>query len=146
MPLTRVLVEEPLRIGRGTYIYPVGFAKVETLEVESFVIGSGILAEFQSAASGVDLATLKNHVLIGFASGFDWEILDRGDHKAHMELLRYLSEVADYKCLDSTFATYLAMTFFAFLNCWYSNGSATNSSRVIAWANDPSAIADLLAG
>ncbi|HET6841749.1 MAG TPA: hypothetical protein VFK06_08680 [Candidatus Angelobacter sp.] len=101
MPLTRVLVEYPIGFGDGTYIYPAGIAKIGALNVRSFVLGSSGLAEFQSAASGVDLTTLNNHVLIGFACGsFDWESLKSGDHKDHMELLRYFSEVADRKCLD----------------------------------------------
>jgi hypothetical protein len=101
MPIARVTLESPMNIVQSkTIFYPAGFANLDALNVIPNDPKSSSLAEFQSAASRVNLETFEQHALVAFPVTVDWDALWRTSHQSHLEFIRYLSAVIDEECLN----------------------------------------------
>lgn len=100
MPIARVTLDVPLVYPGEVIFYPPDWADLAVLNVAENRSDSRSLAEVSSAASGVDLGTIQKHALIAFPAEFDWTLVGRINHGAHLEFLRSLSEFADDSCLN----------------------------------------------
>jgi hypothetical protein len=100
MPLSRIMLSAPVRFQSRAIIYPPGVARVSELNLVLPKEISESLAAHQSAASFVDKETFASSATIAFPYTFEWAAFWRTDHKNHMELIRFFSQVADTRCLN----------------------------------------------
>jgi hypothetical protein len=101
LPLARTTVYEPIHLPTRLNLYPAGHVELENLNVVANSDKTSSLAEFSSAASGVNAQTISEHATVAFHFPFNWSVMTtEWSHASHMEFIRVLSEHVDYQCLD----------------------------------------------
>jgi len=101
MPISRVEVEWfPKNYPAGITFYPAGYVNLDILNINPNDPNSRSLAEFCSAASGIDQAILERHPLIVFPCTFDWSSFRHNSHDNHLDFIRMLSDYVDKSCLN----------------------------------------------
>lgn len=110
MPLSRVLVEEPVSIGRFR-LFPAGYvdlADFRPMPNHTFAnvtaegataIGGQALRECAISATGFSLDTLESSPILVFVAQLDWDALFEATHDDDIDLLRTLASMAE-RALD----------------------------------------------
>lgn len=107
MPVSRVLVEEPLSVGRFR-VFPPGYVDFATfrpmanLALTSQLDGSDVasllgqqLREVATSLTGFSLETLASSPVVTFVAKLDWNICTDATHEADLDTLRVLSATAE---------------------------------------------------
>jgi hypothetical protein len=100
MPIARVTLDIPIRFPGNVIMYPSEMVDLDRLNVVPFNEQTTRLPELQSARSGIDVETIRQHATIAFPVAFEWDELISNSHAVHMEFIRFASETADSLCLD----------------------------------------------
>lgn len=107
MPVSRLLVERPLSVGRfrvfpPDYVDLAAFRPVPNLTLTSHLDDSDIaplfgqpLREVATSLTGFSVKTLASSPIVAFAAKLDWDIFLDATHEADLETLRVLSATAE---------------------------------------------------
>jgi hypothetical protein len=110
LPLSRLVIDEPVRLG-PFHLYPAGGVDLDELRTipnchaqppqDSLVsvLEGQNLRESLSHATGATVDVLWQHALIAFPIRLDWDGFLRADHRSDIDLLRRLSDQAS-RALD----------------------------------------------
>ena len=101
MPVARLHLDgEPVAFPRMVCFFPQGTVKLDSLGIAPNDGNSRKLAEKASYLSGIGQPVLDNNALVVFPCWFDWAAFRQAEHKAHLELIRSLSEIVDGTCFN----------------------------------------------
>jgi hypothetical protein len=101
MPIARVNIEWDARMYPGPVVfYPPAAVDLGNLNIVANRTTSSSLAEYSSAASGVDESIFRTHSLVAFPYALNWSEVRTGSHSDHREIIRRLSQHVDTTCLN----------------------------------------------
>ena len=107
MPVSRLLVEKPLSVGRfrifpPSYVDLAAFRPMSNLTLNSQLDDSCVtslsgqpLREVATSLTGFSVETLAASPIVAFVAKRDWDIFPDATHEADMETLRVLSATAE---------------------------------------------------
>ncbi len=100
LPISRTHVNRPTFFPGGIAFYPAGCLDLDSLGLvpnrDRFVSQD----DPSSLSSGVSVDVLSKHPLIVLPCKLEWEVFRNATHRSHLELIRWLSEEIDRRCLD----------------------------------------------
>jgi hypothetical protein len=100
LPIARLWVDSEIIFPGPIVFLPAGTADLGQLNCRPNQTNTRSLAERSSAASGITLEVLDKHSLVIFPYELAWDDVLLGSHQQHLEIIRYLSNVVEFTCLD----------------------------------------------
>ena len=98
LPLSRIATHRSIFLPYGVMIYPEGRLSFDALEFNNN--DECELSYLQSSMSGISIAEYSQQPLLVLPIKVNWRTLLRASHKKHMDMIRAISEVVDYLCLN----------------------------------------------
>ena len=92
MPIPRILLDDPVTYPSGITFYPPGYLVINDFRVVPNKFEGDSMAETISAITGVTDEAFKQHSLVVFPFDISWNTVLIGNHKAHIKLIKDLSE------------------------------------------------------
>jgi len=98
LPLSRLVTDRSIFLPHGVMIYPQGRLDISNIKLNNKRLTKA--ASTQVNSSGVRLQELNKYPLLVIPLRFSWDSLVLGDHRAHMEMIVKISEIADTLSFD----------------------------------------------